>query len=74
MGEEWKEGKKSGRSKRISKEEREGASIPSPVLLPWSVQMSASAHFYESVTANGLKREKEADGTPRPPTDKALKE
>lgn len=37
-------------------------------------QMSASAHFNDSITANGLKQEKEANGTPRPLTEKALME
>lgn len=35
-------------------------------------QMRASAHFYDSITANGLKQDKEASGTPRPLTEKVL--
>lgn len=35
-------------------------------------QMRASTHFYESITANGLKQDKEANSTPRPLTEKGI--
>ena len=34
--------------------------------------MRASAHFYDSITANGLKQDKEASGTPRTLTETVL--
>lgn len=37
-------------------------------------QMRASTHFYDSTTANGLKQDKEANSTPGPLTEKAIRE
>lgn len=57
-------GKKSGRGSQISKKQREGGREAVSALQTFyrglDGQMSASAHFNDSITANSLKQEKEA--------------
>ncbi len=70
------EGRKSGRGKWLQRERgKEPAALlrtafTGLLLFCEDGQMRASAHFYDSITANGLKQYKEASSTPRPLTEK----